>query len=87
MTVSIQEEFSWLVTMKFKDRLMGYSPRYRRLQNSFRSIGFRILELPNEYYNPTIKRFIVKHSKLSTMTLWRLQHGEFLTSGVTVDEQ
>jgi hypothetical protein len=47
----------------------------RAVKRTFESLGFRIVELPSEYYNPTARnRFLVKHEKPSAMTLWLLQY-------------
>ncbi len=94
MSVSIEQEFSWLVTISNGNShrgytsIIGYSPTlFRNVQKSFKTLGFTILELPNEYYNPTIKRFIVKHRKVSAITLWSIQHPNMFKYGVSVEEQ
>jgi hypothetical protein len=92
MNSSIAIEFSWLVSVSnihhTWTRVSAVSPTaIRHIKKSFTTLGFSILEMPNDYYNPTIKRFIVKHSKASAITLWNLQHTNLLQRGVTVEPQ
>lgn len=93
MNASIDIEFSWLVSVlnTVDSRWSGFgnnSPTaLRHIKKTFTALGFSILELPNAYYNPTVKRFIIKHHKASAITLWNLQHTNLLRRGVSIESQ
>lgn len=61
----------------------------RRVKDTFRSLGFTVVELPSDYYNPTARnRFLVKHEKPSAMTLWLLQYKDsFYGMEISVAEE
>lgn len=61
----------------------------RNVKDSFKSLGFAVVELPSDYYNPTARnRFLVKHNKPSAMTLWLLQYKDsFKSMEISVAEE
>lgn len=90
MPVSLEPTLcSWRIYVQRRvDWQSVSSAEITQIQRTFKDLGFTIVLLPSEYYNPTAKsRFIVKHLKPSAMTLWRLQWYDQYGGRIEIEQQ